>query len=151
MFTVHLPRTASTVASSGPVAAAAPAAGPTLGQTVLLVEDEALLLDVTQAMLDGLGYRVLAATSPAQALDLAAAHPGTIDLLFTDVIMPGMDGSELHRRLLALRPGLRCLFTSGYTADIIARQGKVDAGLNFLQKPFKLDALAAAVEQALRG
>jgi len=92
---------------------------------------------------------VLAANSPDQAIRLAREYAGDIRLLMTDVIMPGMNDRDLATNLLALYPGLKCLFMSGYTADIIARHGVLDAGVAFLQKPFSLQELAAVVRQVL--
>ena len=102
-----------------------------------------------QVMLERLGYTVLAADGPNQALQLAAAHPGVIHLLLTDVIMPDMSGRDLWQRLGALRPDLKCLFMSGYTANVIAHHGVLDDGVHFLQKPFSREALAAKLREAL--
>ena len=102
-------------------------------------------------MLERLGYTVLAASGPHQALQLAEAHPGVIHLLLTDVIMPDMSGRDLRQRLGALRPDLKCLFMSGYTANVIAHHGVLDEGVHFLQKPFSREALAAKVREALYG
>jgi PAS domain S-box-containing protein len=119
-------------------------------ETVLLVEDEDQILNLAQRILQQHGYTVLAARSPEAALKLAAAHPETIHLLITDVVMPGMNGRELHKRLVALKPGLRCLYMSGYTANVIAHHGVLDAGVQFLQKPFTIDSLAEQVREALK-
>ena len=118
-------------------------------ETVLLVEDESSLLTMTATMLETLGYHVLAAGTPAQAIALAQGHPGDIDLLVTDVVMPGMSGRDLCQRLVALRPSLRQLFMSGYTANIIADHGILEEGVCFLQKPFSLHALSVKVREAL--
>ncbi|MET0552958.1 MAG: PAS domain-containing protein [Vicinamibacteria bacterium] len=118
-------------------------------ETILLVEDEGALLALTEELLTELGYRVLAAEGPLEALAHAAKPEPPIDLLLTDVIMPSMNGKELSERVLALRPGLRVLFTSGYTADAIAHRGMLDPGIDFLEKPFTLDALAAKIRGAL--
>ncbi len=119
------------------------------GETVLLVEDELTLLRMGRRMLETFGYRVLAAGGAEEAMALAAGHQGEIHLLLTDVLMPGMDGKELSKRLLASRPDMKCLFISGHTADTMARQGIIDMGTNFIQKPFKLHDFAAAVRAAL--
>ncbi|HNX97305.1 MAG TPA: ATP-binding protein, partial [Candidatus Aminicenantes bacterium] len=118
-------------------------------ETVLIVEDEDAMLGLSQGMLEKLGYHVLAARETEQALRLAAAHDGPIDLLLTDVVMPGMNGLELAERIGAIRPGLKCLFMSGYTADMIARQGFVEGGARLITKPFSLRELAAKVREAL--
>jgi CheY-like chemotaxis protein len=118
-------------------------------ETVLLVEDEEALLALTEELLTELGYHVLAAEGPLEALALAAKPEAQIDLLLTDVIMPTMNGKELAERVQTLRPGIRVLFTSGYTADAIANQGMLDPGIDFLEKPFTLDTLAARIREAL--
>jgi len=119
------------------------------GETVLLVEDEPTILSVGREMLESLGYRVLAAVTPGEALDHVRTYAGEIDLVLTDVVMPEMNGRELAELLRGIRPGLRCLFASGYTADIIARQGELDEGVVFIQKPFSIQDLAARVREAL--
>ena len=115
------------------------------GQLVLLVEDEEVILKVGQAMLIRLGYRVLAAATPSEALRLAQIHAGEIELLITDVIMPEMNGRDLANILVGGIPGMKCLFTSGYTADIIAHHGVLDEKINFIQKPFSYMELAVKV------
>ena len=117
--------------------------------TVLLVEDEESILRMAELMLRHLGYGVLAASGPREALRLATGHPGEIRLLLTDVVMPGMNGRDLAERLLEVHPNLRVLFTSGYPADHLAPHGVVDQGVSFLQKPFTLQALAAKVRSLL--
>jgi len=146
-FKIYLPRHASDQVDTGPTRA--PVVAPTGAETVLLVEDEEALLKLGQILLERLGYTVLAAGSPSQALHQAQAHAGAIDLLLTDVIMPEMSGRELWKRLSALRPDLKCLFMSGYTADVIAHHGVLDEGVHFLQKPFSREALATKLREAL--
>ncbi|MGE5315814.1 MAG: PAS domain S-box protein [Acidobacteriota bacterium] len=118
-------------------------------ETVLVVEDERDLLEITTDMLRGRGYRVLSSDSPEAALHLAASHPGPIDVLVTDVIMPGMNGRELHDRLVSRHPRLRTLFVSGYTADIVASRGRLEEGMHFLQKPVQSAALLNKIRQML--
>jgi len=118
-------------------------------ETVLLVEDEPAILDVSTQMLQMQGYRVLAAATPGEAIRLAEEHRGEIHLLMTDVVMPEMNGRELAKKLLSLYPGLKRLFMSGYTADVIAHHGVLDEGVQFIQKPFALKALAAKVREVL--
>jgi PAS domain S-box-containing protein len=117
--------------------------------TILLVEDERVLLEMSTDMLHALGYTVLSAASAEEALRLAREHAGIIDLLITDVIMPGMNGRDLAVQLQTLRPDLRCLFMSGYPADVIAHQGVLDPGVRFLQKPFTRSSLADKVRETL--
>ena len=148
-FKIYLPRHAADLTETS--AAPPPAAAPTGAETILLVEDEEALLKLSAQMLERLGYTVLAASGPHQALQLAEAHPGVIHLLLTDVIMPDMSGRDLRQRLGALRPDLKCLFMSGYTANVIAHHGVLDEGVHFLQKPFSREALAAKVREALYG
>ncbi len=122
---------------------------PTGSETVLIVEDERALLALISRLLERLGYVVLAASTPHEALRITAEHPGDIDLLVTDVIMPEMNGLELRQRLLEIRPHLKSVFMSGYTADIIAGHGVLDEGIHFLAKPFTLAEIAAKVRTAL--
>ncbi len=119
-------------------------------ETILLVEDEPAILHLGTFMLEKLGYQVLAAATPRQAIGLAEHHNGTIHLLLTDVIMPEMNGSDLARRLQTLYPKMRQLFMSGYTADAIARHGVLDEGVQFIQKPFSRAELSAKVREALK-
>ena len=118
-------------------------------ETILLVEDEAALLKLGGIMLRRLGYRVLAAGTPEEALHLAKEHAGEIDLLVTDVVMPEMTGRELSVRLLSLYPTLKMLFMSGYTANVIADHGILEKGVFFIQKPFSKRELGCKVREAL--
>lgn len=120
-------------------------------EVVLLVEDEPALLRMSCKALESLGYRVLAAASPAEALLLAEAHGGSIDVLMTDVVMPDMDGRELADRVRAISPGLRCLFMSGYTPDVVADHGAATGAGRFLQKPFSLQEVGARLREVLSG
>ena len=134
-----------------PVEAPAPSEGasrPASG-TVLVVEDEALVGDIVRASLQRLGYRVLLAASGEAAERIAREEQGAIDLLLTDVVMPGMDGPEVVTRLTALRPGLRVLYMSGYTENAVVQRGVLEHGIEFLEKPFTQDALAKAVARLL--
>ena len=120
-------------------------------ETILLVEDEPLILKMTLEMLKLQGYTVLSAPSPEQAISIAREHAGKIHLLMTDVIMPGMNGPELVRQLLTRQPKLAYLYMSGYTANLIAEQGVKEEGTYFLAKPFSRQAIARKVRQALDG
>ena len=149
-FKIYLPR----YAASEPASARsmpAPAAVSTGTETVLLVEDEEALLKLGKLLLERLGYTVLAASGPGEALQLAEAYPDAIHLLLTDVIMPEMSGRDLWERLRALRPGLKCLFMSGYTANVIAHHGVLEEGVHFLQKPFPREVLASKLREVLYG
>jgi len=119
------------------------------GETILLVEDEAANMELGRLMLESFGYRVLAAGSPREAMRFADEHAGAIDLLMTDVVMPEMNGRELAGRLQSLYPGLKCLFMSGYTANVIVHNGVLEEGVNFLQKPYSRQVLAEKVRAAL--
>jgi two-component system, cell cycle sensor histidine kinase and response regulator CckA len=119
------------------------------GELVLLVEDEAAILNVGKEMLERLGFRVLTAASPSEALRQAHAHMDEIRLLITDVIMPEMNGRDLARVLVGMKADLPCLFTSGYTANVIAHHGVLDNGIHFIQKPFSSKDLALAVWRIL--
>ena len=115
-----------------------------------MVEDEPALLTMGKMMLEKLGYRVLAAGTPGEAIGLAEEHASEIHLLITDVVMPEMNGRDLAERLQSLYPGMKILFMSGYTADVIAHRGVLDEGVNFIQKPFSMKDLAVKVREALR-
>jgi PAS domain S-box-containing protein len=118
-------------------------------ETILLVEDEEQILNLGRRILSQYGYRVLAAQNPVAALKLAEQHPDPIQLLITDIIMPGMNGKELKLKIEALKPGIRCIFMSGYTADVIAHHGVMDEGIVFLQKPFAVDTLTRKVREVI--
>jgi len=119
------------------------------GETILLVEDEPAYLDIAQEMLESFGYQVLVAATPGEALQIAKEQAEAIHLLMTDVIMPGMNGRDLVQKMSDLSPELRHLFMSGYTSDVIAHHGVLDAGVNYIQKPFSLRDLADKVREAL--
>jgi CheY-like chemotaxis protein len=128
----------------------APQAAPLGGQeTILLVEDEDQVRELAVLSLEPLGYGVLAARDPREALALCEGHAGDIHLLLTDVVLPGMNGKELQDRISQRKPGIKVLFMSGYTADAIAHRGVLDKGIQFLQKPFSLEALARKVREVL--
>lgn len=119
------------------------------GETVLLVEDEPVVLQMAAEALASLGYTVIAASTPSEAIDLIEQHTGAIDLLLTDVIMPEMNGAELAERIAALQPGVRQLFLSGYPADVVQQRMSLATDVHFLQKPFSLQSLALEVQAAL--
>jgi PAS domain S-box-containing protein len=146
-FKIYLPRHAAT---GGPMQQDSPALQMVRGhETILLVEDEPSILSITMLMLEKLGYRVLAAATPGEAIRLAKAQAGEIHLLITDVVMPHMNGQELAKNLHSLYPGIRALFMSGYTGNVVAHHGVLEEGVLFLQKPFTMQALAAKTREAL--
>jgi PAS domain S-box-containing protein len=120
-------------------------------EVILLVEDEQSILRMTKKMLERQGYTVVAASTPGEAIRMAREHAAEIHLLMTDVVMPEMNGRDLAKNLLSLYPGMKRLFMSGYTADVIAHHGVLDKGVNFIQKPFSGQELAAKVRKALEG
>jgi PAS domain S-box-containing protein len=144
-FHVYLPRAAAKPTPVPGPATERPAGGR---ETLLLVEDDPLILRVAKRSLVELGYTVLAASDGLEALEIVQRYTDSIHLLVSDVIMPKMSGSELASRVQALRPGTRVLFSSGYTADAFAEDGIV-SGINFLPKPYSPSALAAAVRDVL--
>jgi PAS domain S-box-containing protein len=120
------------------------------GETVLVVEDEPALLTMDKRMLERLGYKVLAAGTPGEAIMLAEENAGDLHLVITDVVMPEMNGRDLVVRLRSLCPNLKIMFMSGYTADVIASRGVLDESINFIQKPFSIQELAVKVQKVLK-
>ena len=125
------------------------AAAAVTSRTILVVEDEHAVRSLLRRILEGLGHRVLSARDGAEALEIEAAHAGPIDLLVSDVIMPNMRGREIAERMGVARPGIGVLFVSGYPRDDIVRDGVLDPGVNFLQKPFDKGELVARVNELL--
>jgi len=119
------------------------------GETVLLVEDEPGMLIMCRDLLEKLGYGVLGADTPQKALRLAEEQDIDIRLLITDIVMPEMSGPDLIRRLQVRHPDLRCLFMSGYTANMVTHRGLLEKGYHFIQKPFTINDLAVKVRHAL--
>jgi two-component system, cell cycle sensor histidine kinase and response regulator CckA len=122
---------------------------PSGSETILLVEDEPMILEMVTAMLQRQGYQVLRAATPGEALRLAEEYAGEIRMLITDVVMPEMNGRDLAKALSTLYPGLRCLFMSGYTANVIAHHGVLDEGVHFIQKPFSMKDLGRMLRETL--
>jgi CheY-like chemotaxis protein len=147
-FTIHFPRYVGGAKARTNAAKEPPRCGH---ETILLVEDEPAMLRAVKRMLERLGHTVVVASTPGEAIRLAKEHTGEIDLLMTDVIMPEMNGRDLAKNLLSLYPKLKRLFMSGYTANIIAHHGVLDEGVNFVQKPFSAEELAAKVRAVLDG
>jgi two-component system cell cycle sensor histidine kinase/response regulator CckA len=146
-FKIYLPRHAGEAEVIPAGAAQRISSGQ--GETVLIVEDEDAILDLGRSMLEMLGYIVLSANSSSEAMRLAKEHAGEIRLLITDVIMPQMNGRDLAHVLRSFSPGIKTLFMSGYTANVIAHRGVLDSGVCFIQKPFSMKDFAAKVREAL--
>lgn len=146
-FKVYLPRVSEDAELLRREAQKAEVPGGT--ETLLLVEDEQLVRDLSVEILSSLGYNILKAENGPAALELWKQHPGKIDLLLTDVVMPEMSGRELAQRLQASHPEMRVLFMSGYTRDAIVHHGALDEGIQFMQKPFSPDGLALHVRKVL--
>jgi PAS domain S-box-containing protein len=146
-FKIYLPRFEGETAQVYSEEAAG--GGPTGTETILLVEDDEAILYFSKTTLQTLGYTVIESQTPAYAIHLVEEHPEDIHLVITDVVLPEMNGRELAQQLSAIRPSLKCLYMSGYTADVITHRGILDKGVNFIQKPFGSDDLAAKVRQVL--
>jgi two-component system cell cycle sensor histidine kinase/response regulator CckA len=148
-FKIYLPRVDEAIVPGGKE----PALASSLRghETILLVEDEAALRILTRNLLELCGYKVLDAKNGAEAMDISQAHGDAIDLLLTDIVMPGMNGRTLADQLIQLRPRIAVVFMSGYTGQAVGARGILDPGSNFLQKPFTRDELARKVREALDG
>jgi two-component system, cell cycle sensor histidine kinase and response regulator CckA len=117
--------------------------------TVLVVEDDGMLLSMAAQMLEKIGYRVIRAESPRMALAVCQDDAVAIDLVLSDVVMPGMNGRELAQEIALLRPALKVLFMSGYSSEIVARRGIMELGMNFIQKPFDMEGLNLKIRETL--
>jgi PAS domain S-box-containing protein len=148
VFKIYFPRT-----EDGLAEIPAAKAGKNLrgNETVMIVEDEESILNLGASILKQYGYTVISAKSPDDALALAKQFDGEIHLLVTDVVMPRMHGKELMEKLRDTRPGIKSIFMSGYTANAIAHHGVLESGVQFLQKPFSVKALAQKVREVLDG
>ena len=147
IFKIYLPR----VVAPEDIGRAVPEKKAAVGgtETILLVEDEPAILNMTRIMLERKGYFILSAATPTKAIDMANAHADKIHLLMTDVVMPEMNGRNLSGKITDLYPDIRLLFMSGYTANVIAHQGVLDDGVAFIQKPFSMADLAEKVREVL--
>jgi PAS domain S-box-containing protein len=145
-FKIYMPRVVSAQADSGK-----PEAVPTIGgqETVLVVEDQAVVRRYAAAALKAYGYQVIEAENAAEALLVCERESGRIDLILTDVVMPGLSGREMADGLKQHRPGIKVLFMSGYTDDTVVHQGALENGTEFIQKPFTPDQLAIKVQEML--
>lgn len=119
-------------------------------ESILLVEDEPAILAMGTTMLSSMGYTVYPAGSPEEAKRVGEEYRGRIDLLITDIIMPGMNGRDLAEQLLLTNPAMSCLFMSGYTADVMAERGRIHGDVHFMQKPFTMQSLAEKVRESLK-
>ncbi|QDU25317.1 Blue-light-activated protein [Anatilimnocola aggregata] len=146
-FKVYLPRheTAATSEDATKVSTSAPRGT----ETILVAEDEEMLLKLASRILSSQGYAVLQAGDGEEALQMYRAHAGPIHLLLADVVMPKMSGRQLYDQLSAIQPGLKVLFMSGYTDDAVLRHGVLESTTNFLEKPFTYAALSTCVRRAL--
>ncbi len=146
-FKIYLPRSAEVAESvtcgrdSGPM--------PRGGETILVAEDDEAVRNLTIRVLEQTGYTVLGSPNPEDALEQARRHPGDVHLVLTDVVMPQMSGRELAERITQTRPGVKVLYMSGYTDDIIVRHDVLDPGIEFIQKPFLPSSLVRRVREAL--
>jgi PAS domain S-box-containing protein len=145
-FKIYLPRALEAGAPEAEVAEPLDFVG---AGTVLVVEDDESVRRITVALVQSLGYEVMAASSGDEAIALCVADAPRIDVVLTDVVMPGTSGTSLRQRLEELRPGLKILFTSGYTANVIAHHGILDEGVHFIPKPFGISDLAKALRDLL--
>jgi two-component system, cell cycle sensor histidine kinase and response regulator CckA len=146
-FRIYLPRVEDALEPTGPVVVSRSQAGGS--ETVLLVEDEESVRQLVRETLESKGYKVLEADNGAAALQIVSDYSGKIDILITDVVMPGMSGRELSARLCASCPQTKVLYLSGYTEDAIVHEGVVDPDTAFLQKPFTLQTLSRKVREVL--
>ncbi len=149
VFRVFLPLSTDPAEPSAARTAVEPERGGT--ETILLAEDDESVRSLTRLLLEQAGYRVICCRDGAETLAGAREHPGAIDLLLTDVVMPDMTGKQLADRIVAARPGIEVLFTSGYTDDIIAEHGVLDAATRFISKPFDGRGLRSKVREVLDG
>jgi len=146
-FKIYIPRSDEEIVVQE-VEEEPPAAAST--GTILLVEDDNMVRRLTTDMLEAIGYQTVSAGSPHEAMALIEKHEGQIDLIITDVVMPGMSGKELIEKIEAVRPGMRVLYMSGYTTNVIAHRGVLDEGVNFIQKPFSIGDLARKINSILK-
>lgn len=148
-FKIYLPQVTADLDAPSPETEKRRSARGT--ETILFVEDEQSVRELVRDYLVGAGYCMLEASDGVQALKVAAAHPGPIHMLITDVVMPHLSGPELATKLSAERTGLKVLFISGYTDDTVFRHGVLEGGVAFLQKPFNLKALSQKTREVLSG
>jgi PAS domain S-box-containing protein len=148
-FKIYLPRIASNEPAAQVVSPVDTRSTEPGTETILVVEDEPNLRYLARQYLEKQNYKVLEAADGAVAMQIAVAHEGTIHLLLTDVIMPGMNGRELAQRISEIRPNVKVLYMSGYTENVVGHNGMLDAGVRLLQKPFNLRDLKDRVREVL--
>ena len=146
-FKLYFPRVTET--ASLPPASPVEANRAPSTETILVVEDEQAVRDLTVKILRKLGHTILAAANGAEAIEIATSYPGPIALLLTDVVMPNMSGRQVADHLLKLRPDLKVLYLSGYTDNTVIHHGVLDHGVEFLPKPFSREALARKIRDVL--
>jgi signal transduction histidine kinase/ActR/RegA family two-component response regulator len=149
VFRIYLPRAEETGTPARVASPRPPARAPQGSETILVVEDDTSVRELAAYILEGQGYRVLAAGNGREALRVCDGHDGQIDLLLTDVILPEMNGRELAEQLRMRQPAARVLYMSGYSDDLIADRGVLDEGLVVLSKPFTMDTLLEKVRAQL--
>ena len=147
-FKIYLPLVHDEILESVSTAEAMSLSTPAT-ETILLVEDEEMVRNLTLKVLEERGYQVLAAQNGEEALEISNSHVGPIDILITDVVMPRMNGRQIAESINCLRPGIPVLFMSGYTDEAVVHHGMIDPGTNFIEKPFTIDGLALKVMDVL--
>lgn len=118
-------------------------------ETILVVDDEASIGNLIRLLLKKHGHTILTAKTPEEALEIAEKHAGSIQLLLTDMVMPRMDGKTLFTQIEKINPGIKALFMSGYTSNVIAHHNVIEEGVRFIAKPFNEDSLAQKVREIL--
>ena len=146
-FRIYLPRVNETVSDRNDAPKSPPSAA--VGETILVVEDQENVRHLAVTLIRGFGYHVLEAASGEEAIHVAQTHSGTIRLVLTDVVMPGMSGRVLAEKLKAEQPDIRILFMSGYTDDVVVQHGALGDNVAYLQKPFTLNELADKIRDLL--
>jgi len=147
VFKIYLPVCREEIPAIKEKAFSKPQGG--MGETLLVVEDDATLLDLCSKMLSGLGYNVLSYSNADEAIKMAEEYKEKIDLLITDVVMPDITGKALAEKLLLSHKDMKCLYMSGYTANVIAHHGVIAEGIQFIQKPFSIKVLASKIRQVI--
>jgi len=149
MFKMYLPRVTEALASEVQTRVEVAPQAPRGTETVLVVEDEPKLRNLTRTYLEMQGYKVLEAEDGIRALEIALGHPDVIHLVLTDLVMPKMNGRQLAEQIASVHPEIKVLYMSGYSENVIAHNGTLEPGTMFLQKPFTLYSLSQKLRQAL--